>query len=296
MKTGAYLTNLTSIAGIAATAMAVMLLLFALLGGICIALLRKQSATPRATSFLLAPILFAIVLLLTFGFLGMVGAYQPELREYPWPIGIGLFVIFAFLVWLCTLLGRFVWRQSRLVRGQRSRAYQAARLTLVIGGSIPFLIVLFSLTDVRFREVARNVLLKFPTSIAPQTKIDYAAAEALGANWHSVDFAALEWCVRGGEFWTVGITLLLLLRMGWPRAKPRDDPRSSRFAASLRYAVRSALWLVLLLLLTSLAITTWWTEDLQHCYQRDLARLNDHAWLAKLADAQLKLLEINSPP
>jgi hypothetical protein len=288
------LTNLTSIAGIAATAMAVMLLLFALLGGICIAFLRKQSATPRATSFLLAPILFSIVLLLTFGFLGMAGAYQPELREYPWRIGIGLFVIFAFLGWLCALLGRFAWRQSRLARDQRSRAYQAARLALVVGGAIPFLIVLFSLTDVRFREVARNMLLKFPANIFPQTKIDYAAAEALGANWHSIDFAALEWCVRGGAFWTVGITLLLLLRMGCPRAKP-DDPHSSRFAAALRYAVRSALRLAFFLMLTSLAVTTWWTEDLQQRYQRDLARLTDHAWLTKLADQQLKGLDIDSP-
>ena len=140
-----------------------------------------------------------------------------------------------------------------------------------------------------------NVLLKFPTSISPQTKIDYAAAEALGANWHSVDFAALEWCVRGGAFWTVGITFLLLLRMGWRPSEAEDDPHSSRFAASLRYAVRSALWLALLLLLTSLAITAWWTEDLPHRYQRDLARFNDHAWLAKLADEQLKGLDINSP-
>ena len=155
--------------------------------------------------------------------------------------------------------------------------------------------MLFSLTDVRFREVARNVLLKFPTSISPQTKIDYAAAEALGANWHTVDFAALEWCVRGGAFWTIGIVLLLLLRMGWPRAEPKDNPQSSRFAASLRYAVRSAVWLALLLLLTSLAITAWWTEDLQHRYQRNLARLNDHAWLTKLADEQLKGLDVNSP-
>ncbi len=121
----------------------------------------------------------------------MVGAYQPELREYPWPIGIGLFVIFAFLVWLCVATGPICVATVTASREQRSRAYQAARLALVIGGSIPFLIVLFSLTDVRFREVARNVLLKFPTSISPQTKIDYAAAESQGANWHSVDFAAL---------------------------------------------------------------------------------------------------------
>ena len=70
------------------------------------------------------------------------------------------------------------------------------------------------MTDARFREVTLNTLLKFPTSISSQTKIDYAAAEALGANWHTIDFAALEWCVRHGAFWAVGLTFLCLWRIG----------------------------------------------------------------------------------
>ena len=49
------------------------------------------------------------------------------------------------------------------------------------------------------------------------------------------------------------------------------------------------------LLLTSLAITAWWTNDLEHRYQRKLTRLGDHDWLVKMADEQLKGLDINLP-
>ena len=152
----------------------------------------------------------------------------------------------------------------------------------------------FCVTDARFREVALNTLLKFPTSISSQTRIDYAAAEALGANWHTVDFAALEWCVRHGAFWAVGLTFLLLMRIGWRRTKAEEQPRR-RLAASLRYTVKPMLWLAFLLSLTGLAITAWWTSDLEHRNQRELTRLGDHAWLVKLADEQLKGLDINAP-
>jgi hypothetical protein len=290
----AELANLISIAGIAAGAMAVMFLALALVGGVCAALNRKASPPSRPMSLWLPAILFAVLLALTYGFLGMVGAYQPELREFPWPIGIGLAVIFGGIGWTYFLFIRFVWRQSRLKRNERSRVYQFARIAAVICTAIPFLIVQFCVTDARFREVALNTLLKFPTSISSQTKIDYAAAEALGANWHTVDFAALEWCVRHGAFWAVGVTFLCLWRIGWRRTKAEEQPRI-RFAASLRFTVKPTLWLAFLLFLASLAITAWWTNDLEHRYQRELPRLNDHAWLVKLADAQLKGLDINAP-
>ncbi len=144
----------------------------------CLALDRKASPPSRPVGIWLSTIIFVAVLAPTYGFLGMVGAYQPELRDFPWPIGIGLAVIFAGIGWMYFLLVRFVWRQSRLKREERSRVYQFARVAAVIGTAIPFLIVQFCVTDVRFREVALNTLLKFPTSISSQTKIDYAAAEA----------------------------------------------------------------------------------------------------------------------
>ena len=160
--------------------------------------------------------------------------------------------------------------------------------------AIPFLIVQFCVTDVRFREVALNTLLKFPTSISSQTKIDYAAAESLGANWHTVDFAALEWCVRHGAFWAVGLTFLCLWRIGWRRTTPAEQTWL-RLAASVPFTVKPTLWLTLMLFLTSLSITAWWTSDLEYRYQRELTRLGDHAWLVKLADEQLKGLDINLP-
>jgi hypothetical protein len=274
--------------------MAVMFLALALIGGVCAALNRKAPPLSRPMSLWLPPIHFAVLLPLTYGFLGMVGAYQPELREFPWPIGIGLAVIFACIGWMYFLFIRFVWRQSRLKRNERSRVYQVARIAAVICTAIPFLIVQFCVTDARFREVAFNTLLKFPTSISSQTKIDYAAAEALGANWHTVDFAALEWCVRHGAFWAVGLTFLLLMRIGWRRTKAEEQARR-RLTASLGYMAKPALWLACLLFLTTLAVTAWWTSDLEHRYQRELTRLGDHAWLVKLADAQLKGLDINAP-
>ena len=220
---GAEVTNLLSIAGIAAGAMAVMFLTLALIGIVCLASNRNAPSPSRPVGIWLSTILFFVVLVLTYGFLGMVGAYQPELREFPWPIGIGLAVIFASIGWMYILLVRFAWRQSRLKREERSRVYQVARVAAVIGTAIPFLIVQFCVTDARFREVALNTLLKFPTSISTQTKIDYFAAEALGANWHTVDFAALEWCVRHGSFWAVGLTFLCLWRIGWRRTKPPEQ-------------------------------------------------------------------------
>jgi hypothetical protein len=288
-----YLTNLLSIAGIAADAMTVMLLILSLAGVIGITVLRKKSTTRMATALLFPPIVFVALLLLTFGFLGMVGAYQPQLHDFPWPIGTFLGVVFVLACWLFWKLSRFTWRQSRLPAEERSRLFHVGRLALVIGASIPFIVVLFCLTDFKFREVARNTLLKFPTCIISQPKLDYAAAESQGANWHTVDFAALEWCVRGGAYWTVGLTVLCLLGIGWRRAKTETDP-VRRLAAALRFTVRSTLWLAVWLLLASVTITTWWTYDLQTRYQRDFARLNDQSWLTKLQDDQLNTIGLNS--
>ena len=145
----------------------------------------------------------------------------------------------------------------------------------------------------------QDLLLKFPSSIFPEAKLDGVPAYFLVRDgpdeWgHSPDFAALEWGVRGGALLTVGITSIWLLLVGWRRLLP-PEAQNPRIASSLQYASRSAIWLALLLLLTSLMLTAWSTSDLEYRYQRDLARLGDPAWLAKMADDQSKRLELNSP-
>ena len=123
------IANLTSIAGIAAAAMTVMFLTLALFGAACLALNRKSSPPSRPVRLWIPPIIFVLVLALTFGFLGMVGAYQPELREYPWPIGVFLGVVFIFAGWIFARVSRFAWRQSRLARDQRLSALSGCSIS-----------------------------------------------------------------------------------------------------------------------------------------------------------------------
>ena len=94
-----HLANLPAIAGVAAAAMAAMFLALGLLGWLCQAISRKSQAASVQIGYLRAPLLFCLVLALTFGFLGFVTAYQPQLQKQPWPVGVAAVGILAVIGW-----------------------------------------------------------------------------------------------------------------------------------------------------------------------------------------------------
>jgi hypothetical protein len=243
-----------------------------------------------------AAAVFAVALACTFSLLGLVPAYRPELQQYSWAVGgaiIGLIVVaVGFGFWR---LARFVWRQSQLPRRDRSALRQPARLILVIAGALVFLVALFSLIDFRFREVAKHFIERFPANLVSKRGADYATVEALGiVHWENFGLAVLEWAVRGGLFWTIGLTFGCLIFIRW-RQLPAGEGLQPRFINLLRHVIRPAIWLAILLILISVAFITQSIYDLQSRYQRELARLADPAWLAKEADAQTKKLELSLP-
>jgi hypothetical protein len=212
-------------------------------------------------------------------------------------------------------LGRYVMRQGRLPRKERDGWYSVVRWVLVILASAVFVVLMECAIDSRFRIFFFDLASRFPGKLLIPYGNGSGAFMVSALTLHQpasvlkrIVWAFTEWGLHDGLFWTIGIWLLAMMVLAWLRvgramrqsgAADKRPNHVGRFFNCLRVLAKSALIVVVLFCLFTIAAATQWIDELQEQYKVTLERLGDPGWLAKAAEAELQkkeaALPLNSP-
>jgi hypothetical protein len=221
----------------------------------------------------------------------LVSMSSPASQISPW------FVIWAIIgVVVCAIAAtfwigiRFVLRQAKRRREDRSILFNWARLGLAVIGNLLILIPLLCVADPKIRRNLAMTWSELPRAIHLEWRVSVPAIPS-----DRVSDALLQWGGHYGLLLTLGLWIVLLMIFR-RRASlgTKDDPASrlfNRFTGALRGVARAGLPLAAIMFLISIATTTEWMVNLQAMYERQLVRLANPRWEEPEIDALVKPLE-----
>jgi hypothetical protein len=227
------------------------------------------------------------VLAVIFALFGLIPAFEPELEHYHWSVAAllagFLAVLSGYIAWR---IGRYVVQQGTLLPNERSAKYHLARITLVAGSSLLFIVPLLAATDVQFRTAIYDVARHFPNDLGISKRsisgsFPFSASSLIGA--------ILQFGVHRGLFIVAGVGITLLVIGNWRRSIRRRGEEATqpatcigiRLLSILRAASIATVFFATLMLLVSLATTTQWIESLRSQYELQRSRIADPGWYEK---------------
>ena len=291
-----------SAASIAAAAMAWLFLLIAIASAILAWLLDRRHPFRAACIRTWTPILlWLLIFSATFGSLGLLLSYQPTVSSIPTPVLISIVAgVASALLAFAFFTGRFVLRQARLPRIERSLFYNMARLSLIVLAVVTVIFPLICVSDRKTRSAIVDSLDQFPRNVLYHLRVCGTPAirnENIADAW-------MQWGFHGGLYWTVGFWLGALFLIYAARARSSRGNTSvmeqaagwrHKCAMVLRQLCRSALLLALVMLVLYVLVSTVLLNQMQTEYDRQIARFADPNWMTKEIEAEIQKLALPPP-
>jgi hypothetical protein len=229
----------------------------------------------------------------TLAVLGVFCAYSDRISmENPW------FLIWATIgVVVCSVAAvfwsgiRFVLRQGKRRREERSILFNGVRLTLAVTGSFLILIPLLCVSDPKIRRNLAMTWSEMPRVVHLNWRVHVPAPPA-----NRLSDVLLQWGGHYGLVATIGLWVILLMFFRRRSSLGMSDSPAarllSRFTGALHGIARSGLPLAAILFLISIAAITQWMVHLQTQYERQLVRLANPRWVDAEIEAYFKPLEL----
>jgi hypothetical protein len=291
-----------SAASIAAAAMAWLFVLIAIGSAILAWLLDRCHPFRAARIRTWIPILLWLLIFgATFSSLGLLLSYQPTVSSISTPVLIGIIAgVASVLVVFAFFTGRFVLRQGRLPRIERSLFYNLARLSLIVLAVVTVIFPLICVSDGKTRSAIADSLDQFPRNVLYHLRVRGTTAirnENIADAW-------MQWGYHGGLYWTVGFWLGALFLIYAARAwssrgttSVTEQPAGGRhkFAMVLRQLCKSALLLTFVMFVLYVLVSTVLLDQMQALYDRQIARFADPNWMTKEIEAEIQKLALPPP-
>ena len=167
-------------------------------------------------------LIWLLIFSATFSSLGLLLSYQPTVSSIPTPVLFSIIAgVASALLAFAFFTGRFVLRQARLPRIERSLFYNMARLSLIVLAVVTTIFPLICVSDRKTRSAIAESLNQFPRNVLYHLRVRGSPAirnENIADAW-------MQWGFHGGLYWTVGFWLGALFLIYAARARSSRGSR-----------------------------------------------------------------------
>ena len=291
-----------SAASIAAAAMAWLFLLIAYrLGNSRFASGRRHPFRAACIRTWTPILIWLLIFSATFSSLGLLLSYQPTVSSIPTPVLFSIIAgVASALLAFAFFTGRFVLRQARLPRIERSLFYNMARLSLIVLAVVTIIFPLICVSD----RKTRSAIADRPGPVPSQRFVPSPSARQPGdterKHRRRMDAMGISRrFVLDGWILACALFLIYAARARSSRGDTSVAKQPARwrhkFAIVLRQLCKSALLLALVMLVLYVLVSTVLLNQMQTEYDRQIARFADPNWMTKEIEAEIQKLALPPP-